>query len=117
MRAASSSSAGTCVKKFRSRKIANGSPNATWNRMTPTTLPKIPSVPKSRASGMSATWIGTANSTITAMSSQSRPGNCRNAKPYAAIAAIITTSTVPGTAITIVFQNEPVIVGFDSRLT
>ena len=35
MRAASSSSAGIPTKKFRNRKIANGSPNAAWNRISP----------------------------------------------------------------------------------
>ena len=39
MRAASSSSRGMPAKKFRSRKIANGRPNATWNRTTPRMSP------------------------------------------------------------------------------
>ncbi len=79
-RAASSSSPGTWVKKLRSRKIANGNPKAVWNRMTPSTDPKMPSAPNSWASGISATCSGTASSTTTAMSSQSRPGNSTQAK-------------------------------------
>jgi hypothetical protein len=39
MRAASSRSRGMPAKKLRSRKIANGSPNATWKRITPSTSP------------------------------------------------------------------------------
>ena len=38
MRADSRMSFGIPMKKFRSRKIANGSPNATWKRMIPTTV-------------------------------------------------------------------------------
>ena len=39
IRAASSRSRGMPTKKLRSRKIANGRPNATWNSTTPVTLP------------------------------------------------------------------------------
>ena len=41
-RAASSSSRGISAKKLRSRKIANGSPKATWKSTTPMMSPKIP---------------------------------------------------------------------------
>ncbi len=44
MRADSRMSFGSPMKKFRSRKIANGSPNAAWNRMIPSTVSKSPNV-------------------------------------------------------------------------
>ena len=44
MRADSMMSFGIPTKKFRSRKIANGSPNAAWKRMMLSTVSKIPNV-------------------------------------------------------------------------
>ena len=44
IRAASSRSFGIPMKKFRRRKIANGSPNAVWKRTRPITVSKIPTV-------------------------------------------------------------------------
>ena len=115
IRAASSSSPGIWVKKLRSRKIANGSPNPVWNSTTRNTVPKMPRSPNSRASGISATWIGTASSTITTTSSQSRPGKVNQANAYPARAPITTTAAVAGTAIITVFHSDPVIVGLASR--
>jgi hypothetical protein len=40
MRADSRMSLGIPMKKLRSRKIANGSPNAVWKRMSPNTVSK-----------------------------------------------------------------------------
>ncbi|GAA5608862.1 hypothetical protein Sgri01_07231 [Streptomyces griseus] len=54
-RAASRSSRGISAKKFRSRKIANGRPNAVWNSTTPSVVSKIPMVPNSSETGISAT--------------------------------------------------------------
>jgi hypothetical protein len=42
IRAASRSSDGIPMKKFRSRKIANGKPKATWNSTTPGIVPNRP---------------------------------------------------------------------------
>ena len=44
MRADSRMSFGSPTKKLRSRKIANGSPNAAWKRMIPSTVSKSPKV-------------------------------------------------------------------------
>ena len=44
IRAASSRSRGMPMKKFRSRKIANGSPNAMWNSTSPRIVSNMPSV-------------------------------------------------------------------------
>ena len=44
MRADSRMSFGIPTKKLRSRKIANGSPNAAWKRITLEHVSKIPSV-------------------------------------------------------------------------
>ena len=44
MRADSRMSFGIPMKKFRSRKIANGSPNAVWKRISPSTVSKIPTL-------------------------------------------------------------------------
>ena len=41
-RAASSSSFGIPMKKLRSRKIANGSPKAVWNRIRLSSVSKMP---------------------------------------------------------------------------
>ena len=43
MRADSRMSFGIPMKKFRSRKIANGSPKAVWKRIRPSTVSKMPS--------------------------------------------------------------------------
>ena len=42
MRADSRMSFGIPMKKLRSRKIANGMPNATWNRISPSTVSNRP---------------------------------------------------------------------------
>ena len=44
MRADSMMSFGIPTKKLRSRKIANGSPNAAWNSTRPSTVSNMPSV-------------------------------------------------------------------------
>jgi hypothetical protein len=44
MRAASIRSFGIPMKKLRSRKIANGNPNAVWKRIRPRTVSKRPKV-------------------------------------------------------------------------
>ena len=44
MRADSRMSFGKPTKKFRNRKIANGSPNAAWKSMIPSTVSKSPKV-------------------------------------------------------------------------
>lgn len=80
MRADSRSSRGTCRKKLRSRNIANGSPRATWKRITPKTVPKIPRTANSRAKGIRATCTGTAMRAMMGISPQSRPGKSMNAK-------------------------------------
>ena len=44
IRADSRMSFGIPMKKFRSRKIANGRPNAVWNRIRLATVSKMPTV-------------------------------------------------------------------------
>ena len=79
-RPASSSSRGISAKKFRSRKIANGSPKAVWKSTTPLMSPKIPTLPNSWATGTSATCTGTTSIATTARNHQSRPRKSIHAK-------------------------------------
>jgi hypothetical protein len=94
------------TKKLRSRKIANGNPKATWNSTTPAIEPNIPKNPYSLAIGMSAIWIGTTSSAITTRNNPSRYGKSIHANAYAASAEIPMTSSVAGTVMKIVFQND-----------
>src|SRR5689334_16613268 len=64
---------------------------------------------------MRPTCTGTTSRATTSRNSQSRPGNSSHAKAYAASAAIPTTSSVAGTAISTVFQNESTKSGLASR--
>ena len=80
MRADSMMSFGIPMKKLRSRKIANGNPKAVWKRIRPDDrVVQVPSVSYTRNIGISAIWSGTTSSAITAMKSQSRPGNSSQA--------------------------------------
>src|SRR5262249_27648480 len=106
---------GIPAKKFRSRKIANGSPNATWNAITDGMVPQTPSQPYSFDTGINPTCTGTTRRATTMRNSQSRPGNSSHANAYAASDAIPTTSKVAGTAISTVFQNESTKSGLASR--
>ena len=64
-------------------------------------------LPYSFAIGIRDTCSGTASSTITTTSNQSRPGNWIHANAYPASAPMITTSAVAGRVIAIVLMNEP----------
>ena len=68
------------MKKFRSRKIANGSPKAVWKSTSPRIVSKRPRSLYSEKIGISAIWIGTTSSATTIRKSQSRPGNSSHAK-------------------------------------
>ena len=92
-RAASSSSRGISAKKFRSRKIANGSPKADVEEdHAETSSRRCPMLPNSLATGISATCTGTTSSPTTTRNHQSRPGNSIQAKAYPASAPMTTTS-------------------------
>lgn len=84
--------------------------------MTPTVVSKIPTSPKSLATGTRATWTGTTSRLTTTMNHQSRPGKSIQAKAYPANEPMTTTRTVAGTVITTVERSESVIVLLSSRL-
>lgn len=95
--------------------MANGRPNAVWNMITPKVVSKIPMVPKSSETGISATCTGTTSRPTTTRNHQSRPGNSIQAKAYPASEPITTTRNVVGTVISTVLSSESVMTELSSR--
>ena len=85
-----------------------------WNSTTPSVVSKIPMVPKSFDTGISATCTGTTSSPTTNRNHQSRPGKSIQAKAYPANEPITTTRAVEGTVIITVLSRESVMVGLSS---
>ena len=106
MRAASSSSRGMPAKKLRSRKIANGSPNATWNSTTPRMSPKMPEPSVELRHRDQRDLDRHHEQRDHDHERQSRPGKSIQANAYAGQRAMPTTSRVAGTVMSTVFQNE-----------
>ena len=67
------------MKKLRSRKMANGRPNAAWNSTRPSTVSNRLRSLYSWNIGISAICSGTTSSATTMMKIQSRPGNSSHA--------------------------------------
>ena len=79
IRAASIRSFGMPMKKLRSRKIANGSPNAVWKSTSPRPCRRARRRSRARRSGSAPSGSGRRASRSRAMKSQSRPGNSSQA--------------------------------------
>ncbi len=77
-------------------------------------MPNSPSCPKSLATGSRPICTGTTSNATTSRKSGSRAGKSSQAKAYPASAATATTSTVVGTEISTVFQNDWMIPAFFS---
>src|SRR4051812_37795272 len=105
MYADSKTSLGSPPMKFRSRKIANGSPYAVWASHTERNSPATPSCPYAWRIGMNVVWRGTTSSPTTITNSVFLNGKFIQANAYAANAAMKIGMIVAGIVMNRLLMN------------